>query len=217
MSMARLIIVAVLAGGVAYLWKHPPVGSTPDIVGAVERVPGDDVDGVASVAPGEMRPLDYYAVITEKTLFYPDRRPPAAPVKQAPKAEAEPEYVLRGVLMVPGGAMALIGREDGEPPARVRVGDTLGAWTVAAIDPLNVTLNKSGGEALQLPLKRNVGPPPENPRAPVAGSEASALQPGPLPTADSNPDAPPPEPEAQNANGQQPADATNKTQDEANQ
>jgi hypothetical protein len=106
------------------------------------------------------RPDVYYAAITERPLFSPQRRPTPEP-GQAPVAEPEPAAAapapepvaveltrpdLRLLGTMTGGARstALIAQAEGEP-VWLAEGDAIGGWTLSAISADSVELSRDSG------------------------------------------------------------------------
>jgi hypothetical protein len=95
-----------------------------------------------------------------RPLFAPSRkRPPAAvaaagpvgPVAAAPQA---PVYDLLGIVREGERALALMRKKADGSNFRVEVGDMLGGWRVAKIEPSAVVLERADGQSQTVPLMR---------------------------------------------------------------
>jgi hypothetical protein len=96
----------------------------------------------------------------ERPLFAPSRkRPPAAaaaatpigPVAVAPQA---PVYDLLGIVREGERALALLRKKVDGSNFRVEVGDMIGGWRVAKIEPSAVVLERADGQSQTVPLMR---------------------------------------------------------------
>lgn len=97
------------------------------------RVPYQSPVLVARAAPVDAK------LIQSASLFHPARQyfePP--PVTTAPP---RPDYMVAGVLAAPGGkAVAILSQRATQATRRVKAGEDLDGWTVAAIERSRVTL-----------------------------------------------------------------------------
>ncbi len=100
-----------------------------------------------------VQPLTEYTVISEKNLFHPERRP--VQIKEEPKREVKkPDIILYGTVVSGDYRIAFI--EDLKNPRRtpgrgkrqtpVRVGDSIGPFTVKEIGDDYIILSSSGTE-----------------------------------------------------------------------
>jgi hypothetical protein len=96
----------------------------------------------------------------ERPLFAPSRkRPPAAaaaanpigPVAAVPQA---PVYDLLGIVREGERALALLRKKVDGSNFRVEVGDMIGGWRVAKIEPSAVVLERADGQSQTVPLMR---------------------------------------------------------------
>ncbi len=94
--------------------------------------------------PGEAA----FAVITQRPLFSPDRRPPqeSAGGSATPVSDKLPPLLLTGVVIADDDSVAIV--EDGapgrqnEPGQVVRLGDSIQGWTVEEILPDRIVLTR---------------------------------------------------------------------------
>jgi hypothetical protein len=107
-------------------------------------------------------PLQYYAAITDRPLFYEERKPIvfAEPEKQKAKTSfikkrTKPDqYYLSGIIITPDAKLAVIRDATGKNTERLSMGDTYSGWTLTQIEPLKVTLRKGDQEkVLELSVK----------------------------------------------------------------
>lgn len=107
-------------------------------------------------------PLQYYAAITDRPLFYEDRKPIvyAEPEKKKEntsliKKRTKPDqYYLSGIIITPDAKLAVIRDATGKNTERLSTGDTYSGWTLTQIDPLKVTLRKGDEEkVLEISVK----------------------------------------------------------------
>lgn len=106
---------------------------------------------IDSFTPLSIEPLSAYAVISDRPLFSPERRPLVAPtVAPAPVAPVMPQVAaptdlrLSAIVTTGGKQIALIQRGGGSSTERVAIGATLSGWQVIAIERDSVTLEQAG-------------------------------------------------------------------------
>lgn len=149
-GLLRVALIVGLVGLLVNQWRNPPPVDIP--------APGSE-----GVAPGEviiqplpeLGPVEAFAVVNERPLFLPERRPPAPGVEAPPPVEQD-EFALQGVMMLPGGSTAILRVINRNESVRLREGETLAGWTVIRIEAERVLLERGGGAETQtLPLLRN--------------------------------------------------------------
>ncbi|KXX64953.1 type II secretion system protein N [Marichromatium gracile] len=156
MSRAPALIASLLLGGVLvwqwHDWRTPLPAPSPRAT-VTERA---DEPLAARLAPP---PRTHYAEVLERPLFRPDRRPPPPPAPVQASAEqrqaaiALERLTLTTVLITPRQRAAWVRiADDGGDSQRVEVGDRLGDWTVSAIHPEHLLLERQG-RADRLPLR----------------------------------------------------------------
>lgn len=115
------------------------------------------LDGDNSLPPTGVE-MGRYVATLERPLFSPSRRPPPPPpVASAPPVVDTPPDIrvlgLYGSRAEGGGAGGMVARVDGQVK-RVRVGDSIGRWTLKEIRPGEAVL--AAGDAQQVyPLLRS--------------------------------------------------------------
>lgn len=176
-----LLLIVVLAGGLAGMWIDqygqlrnmawvPPKALPPDI-----KMPADP--SKAGVTAGD--PLQY-AVILERPLFAPDRRPPPPPPPPIPPPPPDPlaDIQIQGIFS--GANAGIIARVEGKM-RRIKINETIGQWTLKNVDGRDITFGR-GDEKRQLRLayaRLNAPiPPPVVANAPPVPVAAPAPAPG---------------------------------------
>lgn len=165
-----------------------------------EDLPAEDA-GLAARRPVlvEGPAVPEFPEIEARPLFTPDRRPATGPA-DAPQAEY---FAVIGIGTTAESATALL-RVGEHNVRRIRPGDEVEGWTVAAILPDAVTLTRDGeslrlalGAAASAPAESAVTPPDaEMPADPPAASETDSPPDDEMP-GESRPGArPPPRPGA---------------------
>lgn len=112
-----------------------PAAIAPELKAPAQLLPGN---GTASVS---------YASIQERPLFAPDRRPPPPP---APPAPPDPFASIQIQGIFSGVNAGILARVDGKV-RRVKINETVGAWTLKSIEGRNITFTQ-GAQTRQLPL-----------------------------------------------------------------
>jgi len=96
----------------------------------------------AAVKPAPF-PATNYTEVAQKTLFAKDRNPnveipvPPPPPPPPPMPALPRVY---GVLGLPSGAVAIMSEKTGAPQKKVRVGEGIGEFKIAKLDPQKITL-----------------------------------------------------------------------------
>lgn len=202
MIKAILALVALgLAALLAAQWADWPPPEAPERA----VVPADA--GAVAPEPGpvvELRPLEDkqdFAVVVERPLFRPDRRPRNDEPDAAPEPVVEESgdlagMDLTGVLISPRVTTAWVKDPNQPAPLRLRLGDDLQGWTVKGIQADRLVLERQG-KTDELPLRAfappgtapspaTVPPPPQTPAvrppsAPTRGVAPERMPPRGLP------------------------------------
>lgn len=127
-------------------------------------------------------PLQQFALVWEKPLFSPDRKPVTRAVDGG---SSMGDLELTGIILTPGLRMVLLHDRKGDRELRLREGESLpdGSVSLVQIQPRSAVFDSTSGRT---ELKLPAGAPIDAPRA--KGGEPGEQQAG------ESPDAPPPPP-----------------------
>jgi general secretion pathway protein N len=125
-------------------------------------------------------PLSALPTTQERPIFSASRRPPPRAVAASPAEEvqapppprqvdAPPPLLLVGAVVGEGEAIAILVNRTDQKVVRLRQGESLGGWSLTAVQPREVTL-KQGDRSEVLALQRPDGTSP----APLAGAPTPA-------------------------------------------
>jgi hypothetical protein len=171
--------LAVGLGGLLYWqwagWPPPPLPGGGGVSPQAVDVPATEVsDPIADLKPLEDR--EEYAVVRERPLFRPDRRPakeePTEAVEAPPVKESDlGGFDLTGIIISPGETTAWVKDPQQQTPVRLRPGETLAGWTVTDIRADRLVVERQGkSDTLYLrdfkaPAAPGSAPPPAAPRS----------------------------------------------------
>ena len=143
---ASLLIGAVcLWAACVLLLAFAGLGSRVADSGA--RAPPPAIPKVALVAaPSRLGPLLDYAVVGQRPLLNPDRRPSLAPAAEGGSDQLD--VVLTSVLITPSLQLAILTDAKDATSSRVRVGETVAGsnWRLTRLEPRLAVLEGPGGE-----------------------------------------------------------------------
>lgn len=161
--MAWLGGLGIVAGLLAY------VPSPLSLLSAFEKPPVPEVKPVPALALKAMPALDGYAELWTRPLFNPDRvpDPEAAPNVPAstgagdgPRLADPGQFRLVGIAGDSETRLALVRQPDGSIRT-LKIGDSLGGWTVERIDERGVSISGGGRkQILTIPRAPNAGKTP---------------------------------------------------------
>ena len=169
------LLTLLLALGLAWMWVDQrgewrnltwvaPKPLAPDI-----KVPSNS--GQTSAAAADPAA---FAVILDRPVFAPDRRPPPPPAP-APPPDPLANIQIHGIFS--GVNAGILARVDGKV-RRVKINETVGPWTLKSIDGRDVTFTQ-GGENRQLRLAyARLDTPAAQGSAPAPKAAATAPAPG---------------------------------------
>ena len=168
-----LLSLSLLMGaGLAWLW-FDETGQTRDIVWAPPKSLPPDIKLPLDIGSGGTSGANpsTYAVILERPVFAPDRRPPPPP---APPPPPDPlaNVQIHGIFS--GASAGILARIDGKV-RRVKVSETIGPWTLKSIVGREVTFSQ-GDEVRQLRLayaRMDAPRPSQAPVPPSPGANAT--------------------------------------------
>lgn len=143
----KLLTVALsLLNGVLALMLWLQMGVAPGAA-ISDAQPAISVAQPAPPPPRELPrlpPFSAYQELTERPLFWSERRAVHDAVAAAPDGTpATMSFTLLGVIQA-DAAHALLGRNGAKEVARVRVGDVVEGWVIEAITADTVTLVANG-------------------------------------------------------------------------
>ena len=143
-----IVAAALLAGGLAWMWFDEAgnlrnVGwmAPAPLTSAILSKPDAARPGASPANPTQ------YLAVLERPVFAPDRRPPPPP---APPPPPDPMANIQILGVFSGVNAGVIARVDGKA-RRVRVNESVGAWTLKSIEGRDVTFAQ-GEDKRQLRL-----------------------------------------------------------------
>jgi hypothetical protein len=159
------ILLGVLCLGLGAL-AATELGDTPVVVG--DRPPpaaADQSPTTSAMSTFTLPPLPRFAVVTERPLFSPDRKPPQ---HADDTAGAWSSFVLSGIIITPQSREALVLHGKPQAVAHVQEGQGLEGWTVTSIYPDHVVF-RDGLNEHELRLTPKAAPPEvaTRPRLPI--------------------------------------------------
>jgi general secretion pathway protein N len=109
-----------------------------------------------SRAESALQPFAEYAVVAERPLFNPDRRPAPRTAEGAPEpapvaAPVELDVVLTSVVLAGDRRIAVVAQRDGGNPQSVRIGESLvgeqSSWRLLELAPRHAVFEGPGGRS----------------------------------------------------------------------
>jgi general secretion pathway protein N len=153
-----LAVIAVLLGGLLLLlfagigrtlrWDAPRTQATLPPAGNPSQLP-------------RPVPLQQFALVWQKPLFSPDRKPVA---HVANGGSSLGDYDLTGIILTPGLHMALLHDRNGDRQVRLHEGESLpdGSVTLVEVRPRSALFDSSAGRTeLKLPAGAPIDSPKE--------------------------------------------------------
>lgn len=130
-----MLLVILLAGGLAWLWVDEQ-GQPKNIHWVAPAAMAPDLSTSASTqASANAGDSSLLVAILERPLFAPDRRPPPPP---APPPPPDPFADIQLLGIFSGSNAGVLARVEGKV-RRVKVGESVGAWSLKSIEGRNVT------------------------------------------------------------------------------
>jgi general secretion pathway protein N len=161
--MAWLAGLGLLAGALAYV--PSPLG----LLHAFEVPPVPEVRPVPALTLRSLPAIETYEALWARPLFNPDRVPDPQAAPNVPTATgpatgprlADPgQFRLVGIAGDSETRLALVRKEDGSI-ITLKIGDSLGGWSVERIDERGVSIRGGGRkQILAIPRAPNAGKTP---------------------------------------------------------
>ena len=174
------LVNLVLAGGLASLWLDENAQPRAEMIWQAPTAVSPDIalPALAIKADPNAGNPNAYPAILARPLFAPDRRPPpppAPPVPPPPPPPPDPFASVQLTGLFTGAEGGVLARVEGKM-RRVKIGQTIGAWTLSQVEGREATFKQDEQERkLRLQYAKiyvPVAPPP---------SAAPVLQPRPMP------------------------------------
>lgn len=140
------LLTMALCAALASLWVDQQ-GYWRNIYWAVPAAIAPELKAPAQLLPGRGPATVSYASIQERPLFAPDRRPPPPP---APPAPPDPFASIQIQGIFSGVNTGILARVDGKV-RRVKINETVGAWTLKSIEGRSITFTQ-GDQTRQIQL-----------------------------------------------------------------
>jgi hypothetical protein len=147
------ILAAIVAAELILPVAAPPTAGTG---GSRPLPPPPPAPGLAPA------PESAFAVVLERPVFSPWRRPAPAPAAGEVTAAAGQVRVV-GIVIAGEDRMALVQLGDGDPPRPVRQGQEIGGWVAISIASDRVLFRHDGAEQ-EIGLDYRAAPPAAPPR-----------------------------------------------------
>jgi general secretion pathway protein N len=187
-NLLRTALIAVFAWS-ALVWVLAQAG-----MGARYRLHPDDPTQIESLpqpalsrAQSSLEPFSSYAVVAERPLFNPDRRP--APPSEGdttaaapPEAPAELDLVLTSVIIAGDTRIAVVADRAGGESQSLKIGQSLvggqSSWRLAELNPRHAVFEGPGGRSrVDLRVYDGTGGQAPTPVAIVAEGQPEAAEP----------------------------------------
>lgn len=134
-----LLLILLLGGGLAWMWFDEQAQLRSLTWVAPKALP-PDIKVPAGPPRADLTASDVsqYAVVLERPLFAPDRRPPPPP---APPPPPDPFATIQIQGIFSGANAGILASADGKS-RRVKINETIGNWTLKSIDGREVTFTQ---------------------------------------------------------------------------
>jgi len=135
-SIARFRLTAIL-GSLCAIFALVLIGELRASVPSLSREipvppPAETPADAAATAPFSLPPLQSFAVVTERPLFSPDRRP--APASSS-DSDAWSSFVLAGIIISQDLREAMVLHNQPPTVVHVKEGEAIDGWTLATVFP----------------------------------------------------------------------------------
>ena len=181
-----LLLILLLAGGLAWMWFDEQAQLRSLTWVAPKALP-PDIKVPAGPPRADLTASDAsrYAMVLERPLFAPDRRPPPPPAPPAPPPPPDPFATIQIQGIFSGANAGIMASVDGKS-RRVKINETIGNWTLKSIDGRDVTFTQGEeNRKVRMAYARLNAPVVQvaKANAQAASAPAPALGPPPLPVA----------------------------------
>ena len=157
------LLTLLLALGLAWMWVDQR-GEWRNLTWVAPKPLAPDIKVPASggqTSAAAVNP-DAFAVILDRPVFAPDRRPPPPPAP-APPPDPLANIQIHGIFS--GVNAGILARVDGKV-RRVKINETVGPWTLKSIDGREVTFTQGEeNRQLRLAYARLETPAPQAPQS----------------------------------------------------
>ena len=147
----KVVLILILAGLLWFEWKVAPVRPPPVHIHPAPLSQVEDGGGTEAWRLGDMAD---YAVIGEHSLFRPGRKAPAEEegASTDPQGPQQVEGLdLVAVVITPKGREAWVRDGKARELTPLKEGDSIRGWTVKAVEPDRIVLERGPKEA-RIPL-----------------------------------------------------------------
>ena len=155
-----LLIVCIGLAGVIY--QGIGAVSQPQAINAADSGPTRALPALPAELRFAMAPMEDFVEVVERPMFSATRRPPSpeAAAASASAAEAvveELDLVLKGIIVSARGRIVMLSETSGGGTVTLTQGQQHKGWTLAEIQPEQVTFRRDGLER-ELALQYDVAP-----------------------------------------------------------
>jgi hypothetical protein len=173
-----LLLVLALSAGLAWMWFDSN-GQMRHMTWFKPQAVKPDIKMPSLLNLGQTQPSIASAVILERPMFAPDRRPPPPPPPPVAPPPPDPLANLQIKGIFDGETAGILALLDGKS-RRIKLNETIGPWTLKSIDGRDITFTQ-GAESRKIhmaytrldtpapkPFATNVPPAPGSAPAPNA-------------------------------------------------
>lgn len=179
------LLTLILTAGLASLWvdEHARPRNL-DWVAPKPLAPDIKVPVISATAGAIAANPAVFAVILERPIFAPDRRPPPPPTPPTPPPPPDPLANIQILGIFSGTNVGILARVD-DKMRRIKINEAIGPWTLKSIEGREITFVKGEeNRKLRLAYARIDTPVPQAPAADAKVAAGAARppvrSPGPL-------------------------------------
>ncbi|MEE8534687.1 MAG: hypothetical protein V3S45_01505 [Kiloniellales bacterium] len=156
-------LVVACCGLVWVIYQQLAAAPGPSLPGDPRGVQVASVPELPPEADFSMPPIDTFDAILLRPIFSPTRSPPSEAGPAEEVVGGDLSFALKGIIIGSNERVALFRPNDGTKIVRVSQGSRLAGWTVVAIEPNQVTLER--GEARKVMEPSFDSPAPKRQRS----------------------------------------------------